>query len=520
MSKDERIFKQATWYSPDGKTLQPLIFEQSVSGRIGHVLPDIDKEIEAEVGDVLQFIPESLKRSQPPDLPEVSEVEVVRHFTRLSQMNYGVDLGFYPLGSCTMKYNPKINELVASLEKFTQIHPYQDESTVQGALEVMYRLEKYLAEIAGMNRVTLQPAAGAHGELAGIAIIHAYHASNAELGKRREIIVPDSAHGTNPATAGMYGFKVIVIPSNNRGCVDLDALNSVVSESTAGLMLTNPNTLGIFEEDIVEIAKAIHDVGGLLYYDGANLNAVLNKARPGDMGFDVVHFNLHKTFSTPHGCGGPGAGPVGVKERLENFLPVPTVEYDTNNDRYWLNYDRPSSIGKVKSFYGNFNVLLKAFTYILTMGTPGLTEASESAVLAANYIMRKLMNVKGYDLKYEPTKPRKHEAVLSARPLYDDTHISAVEVAKRLLDHGFHAPTIFFPLIVDNALMIEPNETEPKETMDRFIDIMKKIAQEAYDKTDFVLNTPYNTAIGRIDEVKAAKNPILSWKMYHTQKQM
>ena len=517
MSNNERIFKQATWYGPDGTTLEPLIFEQSVSGRIGHVLPDIHNEIKAEVGDVSQFIPASLKRTQPPGLPEVSEVEVVRHFTRLSQMNYGVDTGFYPLGSCTMKYNPKINEVVANLEQFTQIHPYQDESTVQGALEMMYKLEKYLCEIAGMNRVTLQPAAGAHGELTGIAVIHAYHESNAELDKRREIIIPDSAHGTNPATAGMYGFKVIVIPSNQRGCVDLDALRAVVSENTAGLMLTNPNTLGIFEEDIMEIAETVHNVGGLLYYDGANLNAVLNKARPGDMGFDVVHFNLHKSFSTPHGCGGPGSGPVGVKEHLEKFLPIPMVEHDANSDRYWLNYDRPHSIGKVKSFYGNFNVLLKAFTYILTMGTPGITEATESAVLAANYIMRKLMNVKGYDLKYEPTKPRKHEAVLSAGKLYHDTHVSAVEVAKRLLDHGFHAPTIFFPMIVDNALMIEPNETEPKETMDRFIEIMTKIAQESHDKTDFVLHAPYNTAIGRIDEVKAAKNPILSWKMYRAQ---
>jgi len=478
MSDNERIFKQATWYGPDGTTLEPLIFEQSVSGRIGHVLPDIHNEIKAEVGDVSQFIPASLKRTQPPGLPEVSEVEVVRHFTRLSQMNYGVDTGFYPLGSCTMKYNPKINEVVANLEQFTQIHPYQDESTVQGALEMMYKLEKYLCEIAG---------------------------------------IPDSAHGTNPATAGMYGFKVIVIPSNQRGCVDLDALRAVVSENTAGLMLTNPNTLGIFEEDIMEIAETVHNVGGLLYYDGANLNAVLNKARPGDMGFDVVHFNLHKSFSTPHGCGGPGSGPVGVKEHLEKFLPIPMVEHDANSDRYWLNYDRPHSIGKVKSFYGNFNVLLKAFTYILTMGTPGITEATESAVLAANYIMRKLMNVKGYDLKYEPTKPRKHEAVLSAGKLYHDTHVSAVEVAKRLLDHGFHAPTIFFPMIVDNALMIEPNETEPKETMDRFIEIMTKIAQDSYDKTDFVLHAPYNTAIGRIDEVKAAKNPILSWKMYRAQ---
>ena len=500
-------FRQAKWS-------EPLIFEIGREGRIGHMVPTPSEEVRKVVGEVEKLIPEVLRRKKAPELPEVSEVEVVQHYTRLSQMNYGVDTGFYPLGSCTMKYNPRVNEELASMDEVAWIHPYQDESTVQGALELMYKLEKWLAEITGMHRFTLQPAAGAHGEYVGVQIIRAYHKYNGELGKRDEIIIPDSAHGTNPASAAMAGFKVIVVPSNENGCVDIDALKAAVSERTAGLMLTNPNTLGIFEEKIGEIARIVHDAGGLLYYDGANLNAIVGKVRPGDMGFDIVHLNLHKTFGTPHGGGGPGAGPVGVTKELEKFLPVPLIEYD--GEKYYLDWNRPYSIGKIKGFYGNFNVLVKAFAYILALGEKGLKTVAEISVLNTNYIVKKLEKVRGFELPYGKGKPRKHECVFSASPMKRDTKVKALNVAKRLLDFGIHAPTMYFPLIVHEALMIEPTETATKEQLDEFIEALSKISEEAYNNPEIVLSAPHNTSVTKLDEAMAArpKTLFLTWKMY------
>ncbi|HIP75373.1 MAG TPA: glycine dehydrogenase subunit 2, partial [Thermococcus paralvinellae] len=435
---------------------------------------------------------------------------------RLSEMNYGVDSGMYPLGSCTMKYNPKINEEIAGHPKVAFIHPYQDERTVQGALQIMWELEQWLKEITGMDRFTLQPAAGANGEFTGVMIIRAYHLDKGET-QRNEIIVPDSAHGTNPASAAMAGFKVIEIPSNEQGTVDLEALENAVSERTAGLMLTNPNTLGIFEEDILEIARIVHRAGGLLYYDGANLNGILGKVRPGDMGFDVVHLNLHKTFSTPHGGGGPGAGPVGVKDFLKDYLPVPVVEYDEKKNRYYLNYDLPKSIGKVKEFYGNFAVLVRALTYLKIMGRDGLKAVSEIAVLNANYLTQKLKGTRGYGLPHKEL--RKHEVVFSAEPMKRETGVKALDVAKRLLDHGSHAPTIYFPLIVNEALMIEPTETVTREDLDHYVEVLKKISEEAYSNPEIVKGAPHNTAVRRVDDVLAAKRPIITWRMYRQLKE-
>ncbi|HDM22644.1 MAG TPA: glycine dehydrogenase subunit 2, partial [Methanomicrobia archaeon] len=447
--------------------------------------------------------PENLRRKTL-NLPEVSEIDIVRHYIKLSQNNYGVDSGFYPLGSCTMKYNPKINEEIASWEKVTDIHPYQDESSIQGSLEIMYRLGKALCEIAGVDNITLQPAAGAHGEYTGIKIIKKYLKTHGY--SKNEIIVPDSAHGTNPASSAMAGFRVVEIPSNEKGCVDLDALHEAVNEKTAGLMLTNPNTLGIFEENIKEIAEIIHDANGLLYYDGANLNALMGYAKPGDMGFDVVHFNLHKTFSTPHGGGGPGSGPVGVKEFLKDYLPYPVVEYD--GKKYYLKYDIKHSIGKIKGFYGNFGVIVKAYAYILTMGN-SLKRVSERAVLNANYIAQKLKDL--YELPY--SELRKHEIVLSCEKIKRETGVTALDIAKRILDYGIHAPTIYFPLIVKEALMIEPTETESKEELDNFIDVMRKIYKECYENPEIVKSAPHNTKIKRLDNIKAVKNPVLSYRM-------
>jgi glycine dehydrogenase subunit 2 len=415
-----------------------------------------------------------------------------------------------------MKYNPKINEALASLPALKMTHPYQDESTVQGILEILFRLERWLSEITGTFEVCLQPAAGAHGELLGTLLMRACLKSNGECERRTEIIVPDSAHGTNPASAAMAGFNVLVLPSGADGCMDLEALNSVVSNKTAGLMLTNPNTLGLFEKDIEEIAKIVHDAGGLLYYDGANLNPLLGIARPGDMGFDIVHINIHKTFSTPHGGGGPGAGPVGVSKDLVDFLPVPRIVHDA--ERYRLDYDRPRSIGKIRSFYGNVAVLLRAYAYVLSMGLEGLKEAAEVSVLNANYLMKKLSRIKGLTLPYNTEKPRKHECVFSAKPLKDETGVSALNIAKRLLDYGLHAPTVYFPLIVDEALMIEPTETFEKEEIDRFADTIRKICDEAYTNPDIVLKAPHNTTVSRLDEVKAShpKTMTLSWRMHST----
>jgi len=505
------MFKQANWN-------ERLIFSRGRKGRRGHVPPKVEEKIRRIVGDVNMLIPENMQRKSQPELPELSEVEVVRHFTRLSQMNYGIDSGLYPLGSCTMKYNPKINELLANLPKINMVHPYQNEGTVQGILEILHKLEKWLAEITGTHEVCLQPAAGAHGEFLGTSLMRAYHKLNGEIEKRREIIVPDSAHGTNPASAAMAGFNVVVVPSDEDGCVNIEALKAAVSKRIAGLMITNPNTVGIFEKNIEEIARIVHEAGGLLYYDGANLNAILGKARPGDMGFDIVHMNIHKTFGTPHGGGGPGAGPVGVSEELAKFLPVPRIVFD--EERYHLNYDRPHTIGKMRSFYGNVAVLLKAYAYILSLGFKGLKEVAEVSVLNANYLAKKLKEIKGLTLPYGGEKQRNHECVFSAKPLKGETGVSALNVAKRLLDYGLHAPTIYFPLIVDEALMIEPTETFEKEELDRFAEAMRKICEEAYTNPEVVLKAPHNTAVSRLDEVKAShpRTMALSWRMYRKKK--
>jgi glycine dehydrogenase subunit 2 len=501
------VFRQATWD-------ENVIFNLGKKGRKGHTLPRAEPEIKKATGEIDSLIPKNMRRTNPPKLPELSEVEVVRHFLRLSQMNYGVDLGFYPLGSCTMKYNPKINDQLATLPSFSMLHPYQDESTVQGILGILYKLERWLTEITGTHEVCLLPAAGAHGELLGTLLIRAYHKLKDGCEKRSEIVVPDSAHGTNPASAAMAGFNVVVVPSDDDGCISLGALKTAVSERTAGLMLTNPNTLGLFEKNIDEIARIIHDAGGLLYYDGANLNPLLCKARPGDMGFDIVHVNIHKTFSTPHGGGGPGSGPVGVCKELTQFLPVPQITY--RNKKYQLDYDRPHNVGRIRSFYGNVGVLLRAYAYILSLGQEGLKEVAEVSVLNANYIMKRLRDTKGLSLPYNCDRPRKHECVFSAEPLKNDTGVSALNVAKRLLDYGLHSPTIYFPLIVKEALMIEPTETFEKEELDRFINAMHEICKEAYVNPEKVITAPHNTTVSKLDEVKAShpRTMALSWRMY------
>lgn len=498
-------FKQARWN-------EPVVFELGHKGRRGYIVPKIEDSIRHIVGDVRTLLPDKIRRQSLPELPELSEVEVVRHFTRLSQMNYCVDLGLYPLGSCTMKYNPKINDVLANLPSLTQLHPYQNEKTVQGILEILYTLGKWLAEITGTYEVSLQPSAGAQGEFLGTLIMRAHHKLNGNLSKRTELIIPDSAHGTNPASGTMAGFDVIIVPSDKTGCVDIDALVAAISNRTAGLMLTNPNTLGIFEENIEQIAEIIHEAGGLLYYDGANLNPILGKIRPGEMGFDIVHINIHKTFGTPHGGGGPGAGPIGVSEKLERFLPVPRIVFD--GESYHLDYNRHDSIGKVRSFYGNVAVLLRAYAYILSLGAEGLKEAAEVSVLNANYLVKKLKEISAYELPYDTRRPRKHECVFSTKPLLKD-RIRATDVSKRILDYGVHAPTTYFPSIVEEALMIEPTESFEKKELDRFATTMWKIAEEARTSPNLVLEAPQNTAVTRLDEVKAShpKTLMLSWKM-------
>ena len=503
-----RKFRQADWE-------EPLIFELSQKGRLGYVYPGLEPDLYEDAASLEELVPKSLQRTHYAELPEVSEIQVLRHYMHLSQMNYGVNSGIiYPLGSCTMKYNPIINEVLAAHPKATEVHPYQSRESVQGILKILYNLKTHFLEITGMDDATLQPAAGAHGEWTGIMLMRAYHADRGELEQRDEVVVPDSAHGTNPASAMMAGYKTVEIPSNEEGTVDLEALKAVAGEKTAGLMLTNPNTLGIFENQISDISKIIHEVGGLMYYDGANLNAIMGWCRPGDMGFDIIHSNLHKTFSTPHGGGGPGSGPVGVKSILSKYLPVPVVV--ENDGVYDLDYEKPKTIGKVHGFYGNVNVMLKAYTYMLTMGGEGLKESSELAVLNSNYIAYKLKDEKGYSLPYAPEKPRKHEAVISASPMLEDVGVSALYVSKKLLDFGVHAPTTYFPLIVPEALMIEPTESEPVESLDDFIDAMKEISRMAYEDPESVLNAPRNTAVGKLDEAKAAhpRTICLSWRKY------
>ncbi len=477
---------------------EPLIYEISKPGRRGYTLPPLDVP-EVETPEV---IPEKFLRTTPPPLPEVSENEVVRHFLRLASLNYHVDRGFYPLGSCTMKYNPKINEDMARLPGFTRLHPLQPDETLQGALRLMYALEQFLAEIGGVDAVTLQPAAGAHAELTGILIARKYHEDQGK--PRRIVLVPDSAHGTNPASVTLAGYEVRVVRSTDRGTIDLEDLDRNLSEDVAVFMVTNPNTLGIFEEEIVTVAEKIHSVGALMYMDGANLNALLGKARPGDMGFDIVHFNLHKTFSTPHGGGGPGAGAIGVTAVLEPYLPVPRIE---EVDGTWrLTYDRPKSIGKIHSFYGNFLVMVRAYTYIRMMGPEGLERVAEDAVLNANYLMERLKSL--LPVAY----PRRcmHEFVLTGRPL-KALGVRTLDVAKRLLDYGFHAPTVYFPLIVPEALMIEPTETETKETLDAFVAAFQKILEEAKEDPDRLRTAPHTTPVRRLNEALAARQPNLRY---------
>lgn len=478
---------------------QPLIFEISRPGRKAYSLPECD----VPVKPLREILGKDLLRTKGPELPEVSELDAVRHFTQISQRNHGVDSGFYPLGSCTMKYNPKVNEAVARYDGFTKLHPYQPEETAQGAMRLMYELGGMLSEITGMDRFTLQPSAGAHGELTGLMIIKAYHRNNGDV-KRNKIIIPDSAHGTNPASAAVAGFNVVEVKSDEKGLVDLESLKSLMSDEIAGFMLTNPNTLGLFDENILKISEMVHEAGGLMYYDGANTNAILGITRPGDMGFDVVHINLHKTFSTPHGGGGPGSGPVGVKKHLENFLPVPLVV--KKGEEYFFDYERPLSIGKVRSFYGNFGVCVRAYAYILSMGPEGLKSVAENAVLNANYVAARLK-----DRYYMPIDRKcMHECVLSG-DIQKKNGVSTLDIAKRLLDFGYHPPTTYFPLIVSEAIMIEPTECESKETLDGFIAAMRQIADEAENNPEMVHSAPHTTIVSRLDEALAARKPVLRY---------
>jgi len=476
-----------------------LSFEKSRPGRRGARLPQTRLCGKKGAG----LLPAALLRQKPAALPELTEPEVVRHFVILSKKNFSIDTHFYPLGSCTMKYNPKVNEWAAALPEFAQAHPLAPEETVQGWLRIFYELEQDLKAITGMDQFTLQPAAGAQGELCGMMMVRACHAARGES-NRRKVLVPDSSHGTNPATAALLGYRVVEIKSNARGRVDLEVLRSAVDRETACLMLTNPNTLGLFEDEIMQIKEIVHRAGALLYYDGANFNALLGIARPGDMGFDVMHLNLHKTFSTPHGGGGPGSGPVGVKEKLIPFLPVPLVE--KKGGRYSLNSNRRESIGRLKLFHGQAGMILRAFVYIRTLGRAGLKQVSEDAILNANYLREKLKNV----FPAAVDEACMHEFVLSAKT--SNAEIHALDIGKRLLDYGIHAPTVHFPLVVPEALMIEPTETESKDTLDRFAEALKQIKGEAEKNPDLVKNAPHSLPIRRPDEVLAARKPILTYR--------
>jgi glycine cleavage system P protein (glycine dehydrogenase) subunit 2 len=474
-----------------------LIFERSRPGRRAAAVPKPDLPIPE--------VPEELRRRKPPRLPELAEPEIVRHFTALADRTFGVDTGFYPLGSCTMKHNPRVNERVVSLPGFRDLHPLQEEEGSQGALELMWRLQEILAEVCGLDAVSLQPAAGSQGELTGLMLMRAYFADRGEADKRRTVITADTAHGTNPASVTMAGFDLQKVETDARGNLDLDDLRSKVNEETAGLMLTNPSTLGLFDEHIEEVAAIFHDAGALLYYDGANLNAVCGISRPGDMGFDIVHINLHKTFSQPHGGGGPGGGPIAVRDILEPFLPVPAVV--RKDDRFRLDYDRPKSIGKVRGFCGPFGVFVRSYAFIRAYG-PALREMSEVAVLNANYMLARLKDA--YELPFD--RHCMHEFVLSARGLKREHGITALDVAKRLMDYRFHPPTIYFPLIVPEALMIEPTETEAKETLDAFCEAMIEIARDAAANPKLLKDAPHHRAVRRLDEVKAAKRAIVRYQ--------
>jgi len=474
-----------------------LIYEKSHSGRRAGRAP--------QTGLPVPDVPPELRRSEPPRLPEIAEPDLLRHFTELSTRNFGIDTGFYPLGSCTMKHNPRINERLAALPGFRDLHPLEDEGWAQGALRLCVELQEALAEITGLDAVSLQPAAGSQGELTGLMLMHAYFAERGEDERRRKIVIPDTAHGTNPASVTMAGYELTDVQTDSRGNIDVDDLLTKVDDATAGLMITNPSTLGLFDENIEEISRIFHDAGALMYYDGANLNAVCGISRPGDMGFEIVHINLHKTFSQPHGGGGPGGGPVAVSKRLEPFLPVPAIVRD--GDGYRLDYDRPQSIGKVRGFLGPFGVFVRSYAFIRAYG-PALREMSEVAVLNANYLLARLREA--YELPFD--RLCMHEFVLSARRLKREHGVSALDLAKRLMDYGFHPPTIYFPLIVPEALMIEPTETEAKETLDAFADAMEAIAREAAEQPELLKEAPRGTPVGRLDEVKAAKRAVVRYQ--------
>jgi len=476
-----------------------LIYEKSQSGRRASALPRLESLPPAPE------LSEELRRSEPPRLPQVPEFELVRHFTELSTRNFGVDTGFYPLGSCTMKYNPRINERLAALPGFARLHPLQEEQGAQGALELMWRLQEILAEVTGLDAVSLQPAAGSQGELTGLLLVRAYFAARNEGEQRRRVVIPDTAHGTNPASVTMAGYELTHVQTDARGNIDVEDLRAKVDEHTAALMLTNPSTLGLFDENIEEIERIFHGAGALMYYDGANLNAVCGLSRPGDMGFDIVHINLHKTFSQPHGGGGPGGGPIAVRDMLEPFLPVPAV-VRREEGSFSLDYDRPQTIGKVRGFTGPFGVFVRSYTFFRMWG-PRLREMSETAVLNANYVLARLKAA--YDLPFD--RLCMHEFVLSARSLKRDHGCTALDVAKRLMDYDFHPPTIYFPLIVPEALMIEPTETETKETLDAFCDAMLAIVREAADEPELLKEAPHRRPVKRLDEVRAARHPVVKY---------
>jgi glycine dehydrogenase subunit 2 len=488
------------------------IYERSRPGRRAFVAPLLDVPERA----LDELLPPELRRSEAPRLPEVAEPEIVRHYNRLSRRNFDLDTGFYPLGSCTMKYNPKLHERVAGLPGHARLHPLQDPSRAQGALELMWKLQQSLGEIAGLPHVSLQPSAGSHGELAGVLLTRAYHEDHGD--RRTKVLTPDNAHGTNPATVTMAGYEVVKVGTDERGNVDLDDLRAKATEDVACLMLTNPSTVGLFEQGIEEIERIVHGVGATLYYDGANLNAIMGICRPGDMGFDIVHFNLHKSFTQPHGGGGPGAGPIAVAERIEPYLPRPQVivREGTNGSgpRYDLDYDRPKSIGRLRGFQGNYGVFVRSYAYIRSLGAAGLREVSEVAVLNANYLLARLQR-EGV-AEYLPAaydRICKHEFVLSGTPMKRALGIKTLDLAKRLLDFGVHPPTVYFPLIVDEALLIEPTETETKETLDRFADIVAEILREAAEDPELARNAPYTTPVRRLDEAQAARHPVVRQAM-------
>jgi glycine dehydrogenase subunit 2 len=483
-----------------GAGLQPTLNELSRPGRATAKVPH-------PPADALDRIPPSQRRAQPVGLPELNEPEVIRHFVNLSQLNYSIDTGFYPLGSCTMKYNPKINEWTARLPGFAALHPLAPAAAAQGTLELMWGLEQWLIEMSGMKAVTLQPAAGAHGELTGILMIRAYHESRGDT-ERVEVIVPDSSHGTNPATASMAGFKTVTVRSTAEGQIDLDALRAVLGPRTAAVMLTNPSTLGLFEKQIEQVLEAVHGAGALAYMDGANMNAILGKFKPGTAGFDVMHFNTHKTFSTPHGGGGPGAGPVAVGDKLMPFLPWPRVLRDGDTFRLEAAGERPSSIGRVRSYQGSVGVLVRAYTYLLAHGGPGLVEVSEDAVLNANYLRHRLADT--FEMPFDQVS--KHEFVASATQIKKRTGVRMLDIAKRLIDYGFHPPTIYFPLTVDECMLVEPTETESVETLDAFADALIQIVAEADSDPDLLHDAPHDSPVRRLDEATAARQPDLRWK--------